>query len=95
MELFAKTDRYDVSPCIELDLPLSKVGEIDRNYHSPSQRRDAYLELYATGHPCPSWKQIAEALRRVSLPRQADIVESTYVQGDVLIILLAGAYEPP
>ena len=68
----------------QLDLPKSKVDEIDRNYHSPSQRRDAYLDLYATSHPCPSWRQIAEVLRGVDLPHQADVVESTYVQGTII-----------
>ena len=65
----------------QLDLPRSKVGEMKRNLHSPSQRREAYLDLYATGHACPSWRQVAEALHRVLLPHQADTVESTYVQG--------------
>ena len=68
-----------------LDLPMSKVAEMKRNYRSPSQKRDAYLDLYATGHPCPSWRQVAKGLRRVHLPHQADVVESTYVQGTRII----------
>ena len=64
-----------------LELPRAKVAEMKRNLHSPSQRREAYLDLYATGHPCPSWSQVAEVLRDVFLPYQADTVESTYVQG--------------
>ena len=67
-----------------LDLPLSKIAEMKMNYHSPSQRRDAYLDLYATGHPCPSWRQVAETLRHVRLPHQADVVESTYVLGTII-----------
>ena len=67
----------------QLDLPESKTNEIDRNYHSPSQNRDAYLDLYATTHPCPSWRQVAKALRGADLPHQADVVESTYVQGTI------------
>ena len=65
----------------QLDLPESKVAEMKGNLHSPTQRREAYLDLYATGHPCPSWRQVAELLRRVHLDHQADTVESTYVQG--------------
>ena len=65
----------------QLDLPRAKVAEMKRNYRSPSQRRDAYLDLYVTGHPCPSWRQVAEVLRGVGLRHQADVVESTYVQG--------------
>ena len=63
----------------QLDLPESKVAEM--NLHSPSQRREAYLDLYATGHPCPSWRQVAEVLHGVHLDDQANRVESTYVQG--------------
>ena len=62
-----------------LDLPESKVAEMQRNLHSPSQRVEAYLDLYATSHPCPSWRQVSEALRYVGLYHQADTVESTYV----------------
>ena len=86
VELFATMgDNYiDMSyPGLDghLDLPRAKVAEMKRNYRSPSQRRDAYLDLYVTGHPCPSWRQVAKALRGVGLRHQADVVESTYVQG--------------
>ena len=64
-----------------LDLPKSKVDEIKTNYDSPFRRREAYLDLYATQHPCPSWKRVARSLRRFDLFRQANEVESTYVQG--------------
>ena len=69
----------------QLDLPKSNVAEMQRNLHSPSQRREAYLDLYATGHPCPSWRQVAGALRYVDLYHEADTVESTYVQGTRII----------
>ena len=92
MELFATVDDVYVdretggfNPFIQLDkrldLPRAKVVETKRNLRSPSQRIDAYLDLYATGHPCPSWRQVAEVLRWVDLDHQADTVESTYVQG--------------
>ena len=91
IELFATMDDDYVESAVRplnldivLDLPQSKVAEIDRNYRSSSQRRDAYLDLYATGHPCPSWTQVAKALRRVTLHHQADVVESTYVQGTII-----------
>ena len=70
-----------------LDLPLSKSNKIKRNYQSSSQKRDAYLDLYVTDHPCPSWRQVAELLRNVRLPSQADVVESTYVQGIMIILI--------
>ena len=70
-----------------LDLPESKVAEMQRNLHvhSPFRRMEAYLDLYATGHPCPSWRQVSEALHYVGCYHQADTVESTYVQGTRII----------
>ena len=54
-------------------------------YQSPTQQRDAYVDLYARDHPYPSWKTVAEALRRgVGLPHKADEVERTYVQGTII-----------
>ena len=78
VELFATMDdRHVQSSSIffiklnkELDLPQSKVAEMERNYHSPSRRKDAYLDLYVTSHPCPSWRQVAQALRDVDLHHQ-------------------------
>ena len=64
-----------------LELPESKVDKIKTIYDSPFQRREAYLDLYATHHPCPSWKHVARSLRKIRLFRQADEVENTYVQG--------------
>ena len=64
-----------------LELPESKVDEIKTNYNSPFRRREAYLDLYATHHPCPNWKHVARSLRKIRLFRQADEVESTYIQG--------------
>ena len=87
MELFDELGGYLVNNIIDLDkqldLPESKVAKMRRNVnlHSPSQRIEAYLDLYATGHPCPSWRQVAVALHNVRLHHQARTVESTYVQG--------------
>ena len=94
MELFATTDDMYVGLGVfstliqidgELDLPWSKVDEMKRNLHSPSQRREAYIDLYATGHPCPNLRQVAGALHSAGLHHQAATVESTYVQGTRII----------
>ena len=86
MELFATMDDVYVGYLDDhLDLPRAKVAEMQRNLHSPSQRKEAYLDLYATGHPCPSWRQVTMALRWVDLDHEADTVESTYVQGTRII----------
>ena len=82
VELFEA--KNDISLGVWLELPQSKSDEIKRNYHSPSQRREAYFDLYATDHPCPSWRKVTKVLRNVHLPHQADMVMSTYVQGTIL-----------
>ena len=85
VELFA-TQLLIISLDEDLDLPHAKIVELDGKYRSPFQKRDACLGIYATGHPCPSWRQIAKALHRVHLPHQADTVENTYVQGTRIIV---------
>ena len=50
LELIEIMDDKDIGNW--LALPKSKVDEI--NYNSSFQRREAYLDLYATQHPCPS-----------------------------------------
>ena len=67
-----------------LDLPDSKRSEIKRNYHSPAQRREAYIDVYVNEHPHPTWKQLSQVLRRFGLSNQADEVEKTYVQGTIV-----------
>ena len=79
LELIEIMDDEDIGNW--LNLPESKVDELKTNYDSPFRRREAYLDLYATHHPCPSWKHVASSLRSILLFRQADEVESTYVQG--------------
>ena len=64
-----------------LGLPNSKLNKIKTNYHSPAQRREAYIDAYVDDHPCPSWKIVSSVLYRVGLRDQADEVERTYVQG--------------
>ena len=92
VELFATMDDGYVQDYVGtldewLGLPRAKVAEMNRNYRSPSQRRDTYLDHYVTGHPCPSWRQVAKALCGVGLRHQADVVESTYVQGIMIILM--------
>ena len=67
-----------------LGLPQSEINRVKKDYQSPTQRKEAYLDLYVHQHPCPTWIQIAEVLRDdwvVDLPQQADLVENTYVKG--------------
>ena len=76
-----KDEKVDVGDWLQL--PESKKSEIKRNYHSPAQRREAYIDLYVNEHPHPTWKRLCLALRMVKLPNQADEVERNYVQGTI------------
>ena len=87
MELFAPLDPEKVDELggeNYLGLPQSEIDRIQRNYQSPTQRKEAYLDLYVHQHPCPTWSLVADVLRgkyRCNLPQQADLVENTYIKG--------------
>ena len=86
MELFAPLDPEVVDELGDKDylgLPQSEIDRIQKDYQSPTQRKEAYLDLCVHQHPCPTWSQIAWILRdrRVNLPQQADLVVNTYVKG--------------
>ena len=84
-DLFSTMENEQVSGVGDwFDLPESKASEIKRNYHSPAQRREAYIDLYVNEHPHPNWKWLSLVLREVKLPNQADEVDRTYVQGTII-----------
>ena len=64
-----------------LAIPSSKIENFKRNYRNPAQRKEAYFDYYVHNHPTASWVKISETLRSYSLPRQAAMVENTYIQG--------------
>ena len=85
MELFAPLDPekvHELGGRGYLGLPQSEIDRIQKDYQSPTQRKEAYLDLYVHQHPCPDWREIARVLRQwVYLRQQADLVENTYVKG--------------
>ena len=86
MELFAPLDPEEVDELgdrMYLELPQSETARIRKDYQSPTQRKEAYLDLYVHRHPCPTWGWVAEVLRHgwINLHQQADLVENTYVKG--------------
>ena len=84
MELFLPLDPEKVNWLGSdgyLGLPQSEIDRIQKDYQSPTQRKETYLDLYIHQHPYPSWRKIAGILHRVNLPQQADLVENTYVKG--------------
>ena len=80
-ELFAPLDPEKVDELGDkLGLPQSERDKIQRSYQSPTQRKEAYLDLYVHHHYHPTWKHVAWILRQPMLPQQADLVENTYVK---------------
>ena len=70
----------------ELGLPQSERKKIQNNYNIPTQRQEAYLDIYVHKHPCPSWSEIAMLLDRIlKLDKQAEFVRNTYVEGMLFI----------
>ena len=95
MELFAPLDPEEVDELgdrMYLELPQSETARIRKDYQSPTQRKEAYLDLYVHQHPCPTRNDVAEVLFNcANLRQQADLVENTYVKGtqDTVLRLLA------
>ena len=84
MELFAPLAPEEVDGLGGwLGLPQSEIDRIQKDYQSPTQRKEAYLDLYVHQHPCPTWSKVARVLcyGMINLPQQADLVENTYVKG--------------
>jgi hypothetical protein len=83
MELFAPLHHFELEFKYFLNLPQSEIARIQKVYQSPTQIKEACVDLYVHQHPCPTWSQVAAFLRSwlVNLPQQADLVESTYVKG--------------
>ena len=85
MELFATLNPKEVDELGDekhLELPQSQISRIQKDYQSPAQRKEAYLDLYVHQHPCPTWSDVAVILRNcANLRQQADLVENTYVKG--------------
>ena len=85
MELFApldpeKVDELGSEDCLRL--PQTEIDRIQKDYQSPTQRKEAYLDLYVHQHPCPTWGWVAGVLDdEVDLPQQAELVENTYLKG--------------
>ena len=65
----------------KLCLPQLKIRQIQRNYRHPLERKEAYLDLYAYDHPCPSWIDVAEILLSLKLSQQFNMVNETYIKG--------------
>ena len=88
MELYAPLDPGKVDELEGyLGLPQPEIDRIQKDYQSPTRRKEAYLDLYVHQHPCPTWNRVAVVLCNVGLHQQADLVENTYVKGTQVTLL--------
>ena len=48
-----------------LDIPKSKQKDINSQYSSDNQRKQAIIEEFVNNHPAPSWRLVAEFLYKI------------------------------
>jgi len=48
-----------------LDIPQSKQQDINSQYSSDSQRKQAIIEEFINNHPAPSWRLVADFLYKI------------------------------
>ena len=65
-----------------LGLPQSLLHEIQMKYHSPTRRKEAYLDAYTNQHPWPSWRKVVDVLLWCDCDRESEDVKRIYVQGE-------------
>ena len=58
-----------------IDVPLSKMANIESQYSSDGERKSALLHTYLTSHPAPSWQHITHALYRCDNGKQNAVLE--------------------
>ena len=87
-KFFSEMENDDAGVGNALGLPQSKRDEVKNSHLSPAQRRNAYIDIYVNDHPFPTWSQVSQALRDVYLVHQANVVNTTYVQGTTIRVLL-------
>ena len=64
-----------------LDIPPSKCNYIMHRYQTDIQCMQASLDYWVRTHPAPSWKMVAEALRKMGEDTLVEEVTTKYVRG--------------
>lgn len=82
-----KKVKYDLLTFSILELPGAKKTDIDRQYQSTEQRREAAVSHVLLTHPCPSWKWLSRRLQMYSDDSAAAAVAAVevsrkYVKGE-------------
>ena len=68
---------------VYLQIPRSKVKEMEQLYPDLSQRQSALIQLWLNQHPAPSWELICWALYRTEEYEVLENVQHKYLKGIV------------
>ena len=66
-----------------LQIPDSKVLEMEQLYPDLSQRQSALIQLWLDSHPAPSWELVCNALYGVEEYEVLENVQNKYFKGTV------------
>ena len=64
-----------------LDIPDSKVNELEKTYPDLTQRQSAIIQLFLEKHPAPSWKIICYGLYWEVEYEALEVVQNKYFKG--------------
>ena len=65
-----------------LNIPKSNLDAIEGQHSSPDQCSHVCWDLYITGHPSPSWREVAYALYMNDCLEELEVVQKKYLKGE-------------
>ena len=71
-----------------LQIPRSKVREMEQVYPDLSQRLSALAQFWMNSHPAPSWELICYALYMTEEYEVLESVQSKYLKGNVHVLCM-------
>ena len=89
-EVIKGVDYYSLD--VVLEVSDVKRREIDHQYQSEEQRREALVAHAIHTHPCFSWKRLSAGLQRYRYHDAAAEVTRKYVKGQSVIYFLTKNY---
>ena len=85
LEMTREVD-YDLLTLFTLQFPAPKMDEINRQYQSTEQCREAAVSHFLLTHPCASWRWLSRTLQSCSYDSAAAAVamevRRKYVRGE-------------
>ena len=66
---------------LRLHIPGSKRREMEQQYRSVPQRKQAHWEWWLTHHPSPTWVLVANALYMLDEHGALEVLQKMYLKG--------------